>query len=245
VRQVLVIGDIDAPRRRRRGARPRGALTVEVTRATVIDASPLGELEAADAWLGRATGDSRALVTGEALALLNRAVAGHRLAAGDPWVPDADPARALAWRVGYGSGEQVAEGEWESAHELPVPQPRSVALAPQERVAALLGGRDAALACEELALRARGDLAHGRPREAALQLIVALDAALAELEVWRGEADLGARLDELAGHRDAVAAAARAALQGGLGPEGLATVEAALGRLEAALRARQVPSLGG
>jgi hypothetical protein len=245
VRHVLVIGDIEAPRRRRRGARPRGASSVEVTRATVIDASPLGELEAADAWLARATGDSLGAVTGEALAQLNRAVAGHRLAAGDPWVADATPGRAIAWRVGYGGGEQVAEGEWESARELPVPQPRSSSLSPQERVAALLGGRDAALACEELALRARGDLDHGRVREASLQLAVALDAALAELEVWRGEADLGERLDELAGHRPAVAAAGRAALQGGLEPEALAVVETALGRLEAALRARQVAALGG
>ena len=85
---------------------------------------------------------------------------------------DADPARALVIRVGYGSGEQVAEGDWESARELPVPRRAPSAralLSPQERLAALLGGRDAALACEELALRARGDLDHGRAREAALQ----------------------------------------------------------------------------
>jgi hypothetical protein len=41
-----------------------------------------------------------------------------------------------------------------------------------------------------------GDLEHGRVREAALQLSVALEAAVAELEVWRGS--LAARLDELA-----------------------------------------------
>src|SRR3954449_6141371 len=46
-----------------------------------------------------------------ALAVLNRAVAGHRVAAADPLLPDADPSRALAIRVGYGRGEQVAEGE--------------------------------------------------------------------------------------------------------------------------------------
>ncbi len=108
--------------------------------------------------------------------------------------------------------------------------------APQERLAALLGGREVALACEELALRARGDLEHGRPREAALQLSVALDAALAELEGWREQ--LGDRLDELAGLRSAVAAAAQAALAGGLDDDTVAAVDAALGRLEAALRAR-------
>ena len=58
---------------------------------------------------------------------------------------------------------------------------RSRILAPQARLAALLGAREAALACEELTLRARADVDQGRPREAALQLLVALDAALAEL----------------------------------------------------------------
>jgi hypothetical protein len=234
---VLVIGGLDAPRRARRRARradPAPA-TVEVTRATVIDASPLGELESADAWLARAVEDPA--VVADALAVLNLAVAGHRLGAADPWVADAAPSRAAVCRVGYGTGEQVADGEWESARELPPPRPdRSARAGPGERVSAVLGGREVALACEELALRARGDLDHGRPREAALQLSVALDAALAELEVWR--TTLATRLDELAGHRPAVTAAAQEALQGALSPESHAAVEAALGRLEAALRAR-------
>ena len=126
--------------RRRRGARSRraetGQVTVEVTRATVIDASPLGELDAADAWLARATGDDSERIAAEALAVLNQAVAGHRVAAADPWVADADPARALVIRVGYGTGEQVADGDWESARELPVPATRaerSALLSPQER----------------------------------------------------------------------------------------------------------------
>jgi hypothetical protein len=235
---VLVVGGLDAPRRARR--RPRRAepdpATVEVTRATVIDATPLGDLDSADAWLARAVGDDAARVTGEALAVLNQAVAGQRLAAADPWLADADPARALVCRVGYGTGEQVADGEWESARELPPPRPSRSMFAPEERVAALLGGREVALACEELTLRARGDLEHGRVREAALQLSVALEAALAELEVWRGS--LAARLDELAGLREGVSAAAREALEGGVEPESQAVVETALGRLEAALRAR-------
>jgi hypothetical protein len=233
---VLVVGGIEAPRRTRRRARraapePR---EVEVTRATVIEVSPLGDLDAADAWLARAVADEG--VVGEALALLNHAVAGHRLAAFDPWVADADPSRALVCRVGYGTGEQVADGEWESARELPPPRPARSMFSPAERVAAILGGRDVALACEELVLRARGDLAHGRSREAALQLSVALDAALAELEVWREQ--LAPRLDELATLRGGVAAAAAAALEGGLEEESVAVVEHALGRVEAALRAR-------
>ena len=243
VREIVVIGGLEAPRRtllpRRR--RPKtvpepGAHAVEVTRATVIDATPMYEREAAEAWLKDAAGEQSAATVAAALAVLNRAVAGHRVAAADPLLPDADPARALVCRVGYGTGEQVADGDWESARELPPSAARRTMFAPQERLAALLGGREVALACEELALRARGDLDHGRPREGALQLSVALEAALAELEGWREQ--LGDRLDELAGHRPAVAAVAQAALAGGLDDETVEAVEAALGRLEAALRAR-------
>ena len=247
VRQVLVIGGFDAPRRLRRRARRTdpGPSSVELTRATVIDASPLGDLEAADAWLERAGGDDGERVTGEALTLLNRAVAGHRVASADPWVADADLARALVCRIGYGTGEQVADGDWEAARELPLPAPpsaRSPIFSPRERLAALLSGRDAALACEELTLRARGDLAHDRPREAALQLAIAVDVGLAELQVWRGQGDMARRLEELDGWREAVTRAARAALEGGLDAAQTADVATALGRLEAALRERQVPS---
>jgi hypothetical protein len=241
---VVVIGGHDAPRRRRRAGRPRradpGPAEVEITRATVIDAEPLGDPET---WLERATGAEAERVTGDALALLNRAVAGQRVASADPWLPDADPAHAIVCRVGYGSGEQVADGDWEAARELPLPTARgarSLVLSPQERLAALLSGRDAALACEELTLRARGDLDHGRPREAALQLAIALDAGLAELEVWRDQGDMAERLEELDDLRGAVARAAEAALQGGLEVEVVSSMELALGRLEAALRARQV-----
>jgi hypothetical protein len=239
VRHVVVIGGFDAPRRLRRRARRAdpGPTSVALTRATVIDATPLGE--DAENWLERASSDEA--VTAEALELLNRTVAGHRVASADPWVSDADPAHALVCRVGYGTGEQVAEGDWEAALELPLPVPaagRSLILAPQERLAALLGGRDAALACEELTLRARGDLDHGRPREAALQLAVALDTALAELEAWSEQADMEDRLEELDGRRESVARAARAALQGGLDADQAAAVRETLGRLEAALRAR-------
>ena len=116
------------------------------------------------------------------------------------------------------------------------PERRSRALVPQQRLAALLSGRDVALACEELALRARGDLGAGRQREAAMQLHLALEAAVAELESWRS--DMGERIDELASLRDGVAGAANAAIQGGLEPGQVSVVSSALERLEAALRAR-------
>jgi hypothetical protein len=253
VQEIVVIGGLEAPRRsllpRRRRARavaeaPAGP--VDVTRATVIDATPLYERDAADAWLERAAGEQADEIVAGALAVLNRAVAGHRVAAADPLQPDADPARALVTRIGYGAGEQVAEGEWEAARELPPPRTkRSRALVPQQRLAALLSGRDVALACEELALRARGDLAAGRQREAAMQLHLALEAAVVELESWRGRSDMGRRIDELAGLRGDVAAAANAAIQGGLEADAVAGLSGALERLEAALRSRAALEAAG
>jgi hypothetical protein len=99
--------------------------------------------------------------------------------------------------------------------------------APEERFAALLGGRTAALAGEELVLRARADLAAGRPREAALQARVALEALVAELPSEAGA------LGEL---RGAVAEAAGAALRGDLDAAETAGIEEAVRAMEAALR---------
>jgi hypothetical protein len=138
----------------------------------------------------------------------------------------------------------VAQGDWVVAREL---EPGRLRLRrrgsdPQERVAALLSGRDVALACEELALRARADLERGRGREAALQLDAALRAALAELEGWREHRDIARRLAELEGQAPAVRAAADAALRGGLDEAQQRTVADVLPRLEAALRSRAAPS---
>jgi hypothetical protein len=164
----------------------------------------------------------------------------HRAAALDPQIADVGPGAALAVRVGYGDGEQLAEGEFAAAVEVPYAERRrrGELLRPQERVAEVLGGKAAVPACELLVIRARADVDAGRRREAALQLEVALVAALAELEPWAPRGDLAARLDELRVLRPGVQAAARSALQGGVDDDEDAAVRHALERLEAALRAR-------
>ncbi|MDQ6776829.1 MAG: hypothetical protein M3071_11590, partial [Actinomycetota bacterium] len=111
-------------------------------------------------------------------------------------------------------------------------------LQPQARLAAALGGRQQILACEELALRARADVDHDRYREAALQLLVALDAALSELPLDPSADSLEDRLAELRSGREAVLAAAHEALAGPLDEGARAAVLDTLERLEAALRAR-------
>jgi hypothetical protein len=247
---ILVLGTLGAaerrrlaPRRRPRDAPPAPeAEPVPVSRATLVDTAALPGSEAAERRLRDA--DLEALAQA-GLARLNRVLHAHRVAVADPYVREVGRAQALVVRVGYGDGERVSEGRWASARELPAVERgargargRSAALRPQERLAALLAGRDAALACEELTLRARSDVDAGRLREAALQLRIAVDAALAELEPWRDQADLAERLAQLRVRRGEVAAAADAALRSGLDDEHIATVHAVLARVEAALRAR-------
>jgi hypothetical protein len=227
---VIVLSELPVARRRRREA-------VDGTRVTVIDASSLADDLAAAAWL-------RGAEPGEEPAVLARFFTAHRVSAGDPYAPDADPTRALAIRIGYGSGAQLAGGEWTDARALPIPEPRIAKRRsrhrPADRLAAVLSGRDAVLACEELALRARADLELGRNHEAALQLEAALGGALAELAGWVTLGDLGARLSDLRSQMARVAAAASCARAGTLDEAGVEAVAEALDRLEAALRARAV-----
>ena len=217
---------------------------VTVARATVIEvAEPFADEGRARSWLDGGQEAAQAHAT-DALAVLNGVLRAHRAAAADPHAHEAGPEQALIARLGFGEGEQVAEGRWASAIELDLrpPRPRRVAaLRPQERLAALLSGRDRTLACEELVLRARSDVDAGRAREAALQVRVALEAALAELDP--GIQGMPERLEELGERRNEIAAAANAALQGEPDPEAAAAVEAAVDRIEAALRARTAPGI--
>lgn len=196
-------------------------------------------LPEAQSWLGDASPEA----LGESLATVNRVLHAHRVAAADPAARDVGLEGALVARLGYGSGEQVADGRWEEAVEVPSGGGgrgrRAAALRPQERLAALLGGRDSALACEDLVLRARADLDAGRLREAALQVRVALEAALGELDGPAGRAaDMAERLAELRERRSAIGDAANQALAGPLTEDAATAVRETTERLEAALRAR-------
>jgi hypothetical protein len=248
VEHVLVVATLGAPERRwlraRRGRRAQAApAPVTTTRVTLVAANAFGDRRAAESWLRETTaqrerGEAR---TRAAVAVLNGVLHLHRAAMADPRIHEVGADQALVVRVGFGEGEQVAAGRWVQAVELPLPRPtrgRTAALRPQERLAALLSARDAALACEELVLRAREDIDAGRRREAALQLEAALTMARAELQPWAPRGDLTDRLDELRDLAPGVHAAAQAALQGGVDDEHEAALRHALERLEAALRAR-------
>ena len=211
-----------------------------ITRATIVEVGdPMSSAEQAAAWL---SGAGEPELAG-GLAVLNRALHFYRLASADPHVHGVGRRDPLVARLGYGAGEEVADGLWTDARELIDAAPRrrrSRIPAAQGRLAALLTGRHAPLASEELALRARLDLDEGRMREGALQVLIALDAALAELAADPAAPALADRVAELRTLHDGVAAAAQAALAGPLDLSQLKTTAFALGRIEAALRARTV-----
>ncbi len=247
VSQVIVLATLGAPQRRRLGARrPRGVepepepTAVATGRATIISsAEPLRDRATAQTWLKGAGEDD--LETG--LLALNRMLSAFRRVAADPYAVTVGRHQLIAARLGYGVGEQVADGRWEQAQELPGPdrsRRRARVLAPQARLAAALGAKQVTLVCEELALRARLDLDQDRPREASLQLLVTLDAAVAELGREPSALGLTDRVAELRQRRAPVAAAAQAALAALPSPEQLELVSSTLQRVEAALRARAV-----
>ncbi len=229
---------------RRRG-RPASAepAAVSTTRATVIDPVPVSAEHQARAWLGGLDREREVTAT---TAVLNRVIHDHRIATADPYLSEVSPSQALVIRAGWGEGEEVADGDWSHARELPWPpaprrgspsrrrRDRSTVLRPQERLAALLGGRSRALLCEELALRARLDLDQGRLVHAAIELDGAYAAALAELR-RENRQDLAIRIAELQQLHPQVATQAGTALEET--PDG-DVLEHALGRLEATLRAR-------
>lgn len=245
---VIVVATIGAPRRGLLNRRRPIPATPEpppqplpVAKITVIEADGLGDEKSAKAWMKAAADSGEALERG--VGRINRALHAHRISTADPRVDEIDAEQATVARVGYGAGEQVADGRWAKAVELPPArrrrERRTASLRPQERLAGLLAGRSAPLTCELLVLRARDDLDHGRPREAALQLRIALEAALIELpSAAAGVEGMEGRLEELAAGREGVAAAANAALRGVVAEELTEPAWKLLGRLEAALRAR-------
>ena len=243
---VAVIATLGAPERRRLADRRRSRdaaaepppVAVATGRATIIDvAHPFAGDAEAQRWLQSAGEEDLR----DGLAALNRMLHALRIAAADPDVHPVGRRQALVARIGFGAGEQVADGLWTSARELTVVEGRrrrARALEPQARLAAILGARETPPVCAELALRARADLDHERFREAALQLLITLDAAVAELAADPLAGALADRLGELRAQREPVAEAAQAALGGALSDAQREAVAVALGRVEAALRAR-------
>jgi hypothetical protein len=238
-------------RRRRRPRKAEEETTVTVTRATAIRAfARFGDEEAAARWLDEAceAEDTVDVLVDEALALLNRALHAQVVASANPNSRselDAEAAERIL--IGYGSGEETAVGRFRDARQVDV-APRASSrrrrredeLRPQERVAAMLGGRERADTCETLLLRARADLDAGRDREAALQLRVALEALLAELKGALADPGHEEDMATLGERRSEAGSAANTALQGELSAEQRQQVEDLIAVSERILRRRRV-----
>ena len=240
VESVLVLTTLGAPERRLlpgRG-RPRAVESAEpepvpTSRATIVRATPFSSESDAAAWLSGADLDEEVAA---ATLVLNRGLHAHRVATADPYVTEVSPDRALVVRVGYGVGEEVADGRFGECVEVPRSdrrRPRRSMEAPEERFAALLGGREEVLPAEELVLRARADLDAGRLAEAALQARVAIEAVLAGLN----DSSEGERVRP---HREAVAAAANEALHGDVPGSSATALEDAVEAMEMALKRRRL-----
>ena len=172
--QVVVFsGTRGAARAGRRARAPRPAEAEprpsRSTRATVIDADTAhGERREALARAAAGRGDGRRGARRARPAALHA----HRIATADPYRGEPAPRQPLATRVGYGTGEQVADGRWTEARELRPPRGGRARRHCARRSASprCWPARDVALACELLALRARLDLdqrARARGRAAA------------------------------------------------------------------------------
>lgn len=254
---VLVVQTLGAPRppsRRRRRPRQSDPKAEQgplpLARATAIRAfTPFASAAEAERWLdGVAEAEDTAdVLVADGIALLNRALHARAVAAGDPHGQTLAPERAVAVRIGYGSGEETADGRYTAAREVDVwssgasrRRRREEDLRPQERVAALLGGREQLDTCETLLLRARADFDAGREREAALQLRVGLEALLAELA--RAVDDPGHEKDlaALQEGRVEVGEAANQALRGDLDAHNATVVRELLEIGERVLRRRRV-----
>lgn len=189
---VLVLRTLGASRSRsrlRRG-KPRAVepeaepAPLTISRVTLIKSIPFETAAAADEWLATVSADdelSRGLAA-ELTHTLNRALLAHRVAAPDPYAADVDPAGAVAVRLGYGSGQEVADGRWSAAHELAEDRQRSPraevmdTVGAQERMAAVLGGRSEVAPSEALLVEAERAAAERREATSALLLAAALDA---------------------------------------------------------------------
>jgi hypothetical protein len=255
-KSVLVVETLGAPAaagRRRRQARevdPEAPLPdLPLTRATAIRAfAPFDSAEEAAAWLDRvmASEEEVEAVVEEGGALLNRALHAQAAASADPYGHELAPSQALQVLVGVGSGEQVAAGRFSQAREVDVRgttsrrQRREAELRPQERVAAVLGGRERIDPCEILLLRARADLDAGRLREAALQLRVGLEALLTELAGALADPSHEEDMAELEARRQEAVAAANMALRGDLNAEREDNVRELIQLCERVLRRRRV-----
>lgn len=178
-------------RRPRKSGRTDSPTRVQITTVTVIRAyQPLGSEDEASAWLGQLKEDDFTdELLKEALSTLDRARAADAAASGRPFAEATELAGVLTARIGYGDGDRVSEGRFLEAFDVDARggvgsrrRERLARTAPIARIAAIIGQKERANACEFLIPRVRADLDAGRVMTAALEIEMAARATVAELD---------------------------------------------------------------
>ncbi len=215
----------------------------------ILSGHPFKAESEAEQWLHRAVSDQQAQdrIVGQGIAVLNRALHAAAVSAADPHPLEVNAGRAMAIRLGHGTGDQLAEGILERSRDLGSTRvrrgdQRRIEMQHRERTAAVLGGRVKIDVCETMLMRGRADLDAGRIREAALQVRDGVDSMLIELD-GPGAPDLpghAADFETLRESREAVESAARAAMAGDLDQPDREIVAETLELAERILRRRRI-----
>lgn len=255
--RVMVLeteGGLPPARRKRRRPKKAGpeekASSVPVTIVTAIRSqAPFDSERDAIAWLAGVEGDPGLVdpLLDEAEALLDRALGADAAASGRPYTGPPSFRNALRCRIGIADGDRVSEGRYLRAIDIDARggddtrRRRTERTRPLERIAAIIGGKDEADACEYLVPRVRADLDAGRLITAALVLEVAVRSTIVETDMSLEDSDHEADLDRLESSLPALEAIRDRALTGDGAWEGLeAELEAPLAVAERVLRRRRV-----
>ena len=123
--RVLIITPLGAPRpqrkirRRGKAVEPGDPEAVPVTRVTVTG-ERLSDAAEGDAWIEATLRAPEAPAEiRSATSVINRALSALRAGARDPLVQEVGASKALAVRIGHGTGQELADGRWTAARELP------------------------------------------------------------------------------------------------------------------------------
>jgi hypothetical protein len=199
-------------------------------------------------WLVPATeGDQVDSLIEETLSTLDRALAAEAAATGRPYVRAIGIDDLIGARIGFGDGDRVSDGLYLEAFEVDArggtASPRRERMnrtRPLARIAAIIGEKEEAAACEFLIPRIRSDLDGGRVLAAALMIEIGVRSAIVELDTVLELPEHVADLDRLEALLPELTSLTDAVLTDGEAWPGLAeSLEEPLGIVERILRRRR------